>query len=634
MAYPAFDMTERKGHMSSIAKRSFIVVIRKNFPGTLSGLLFGLLIVLGVFSFSPRLQAEEIVDLSGTWLFRFDPMEYGEEKGWYETSATTWNTMQVPMSFNAGDNSWYSGMGWYRTSFKVPVSWDEDHIFLKFLAVNHRCKIWVNGEMVGENNFPYLPFEINITDHVIAGRENRLVVQVDNRILAGGFPDKNWDGWWNYGGIIREVQLIRRPQIYTKDVIINTQLLPDSTWRLDLLLDTYNLGNQVTGNFEVAVLDQEGRELWSGIGNRQIPGGRTQYSFMMRMEDIRPWSPQSPELYDLRVITSMGAYNWEDEKIFRFGFRDVEIRGTQFFLNGEPLTIKGISRHEMYPGSGMTLTEDQMRADLRDIKELGCNLIRTAHYTQHPLFYDLADEMGFLVWTEIPAWKTSTEVLTNWRIWEFSLKPQFESMIEYYRRHPSIVIWSVGNEFQSDTEQGALYVERATNYIRGLDPTRLVTFASDQYMSDMQDTSFQFVDFIAINEYYGWENGTNQDVGPTLDQIHQQWPDKPILVSGAGTGSLMSIHNPNPVGNEKDYSVEHQSFYLRTHLNQIYDSSRRDFVSGAIVWYYNDFPDPARVGNGHPPENNYINSKGLVTQTRQRKPAFEVVKEIFRNLNN
>jgi len=240
--------------------------------------------------------------------------------------------------------------------------------------------------------------------------------------------------------------------------------------------------------------------------------------------------------------------------------------------------------------------------------------------------------MGFLVWTEIPAWQSSVAVLADDSVWRTSIVPQLEGLVQNYRTHPSIIIWSVGNEFDSDTEEGMNYVRRATRYVRALDRTRLVSFASDKHRPEDNDQSFQFVDVIAINEYYGWYYGTMQDVGPTLDRLHQKWPDKPIMISEVGSGAVPGIHNANPRNSGKDYSVEYQQKFLRTHLSQIYDETRRSYMAGAVLWIYNDFPDPHRVGGGHPVQNNYVNSKGLVTQDRQRKPAFDTVKEIFHAL--
>jgi beta-galactosidase/beta-glucuronidase len=241
--------------------------------------------------------------------------------------------------------------------------------------------------------------------------------------------------------------------------------------------------------------------------------------------------------------------------------------------------------------------------------------------------------MGFLIWTEIPAWKTDTEVLTDPGVWQKYGKPQLQSLVHNFRSHPSVVLWSVGNEFNSDSDLGAEYVQRSTQFVRSLDPTRLVSFASDRHRPGQTDNSFAFVDVIAVNEYYGWYYYTMNDVGDMLDRLHSDWPDKPILVAEFGSGSLQDMRNQNPEDSGKDYSIDYQNKFISRHLEQIYAPERRDYVVGSLVWLYNDFPDPHRVGSGHPVQNNYVNSKGLVTQDRTRKPAFDLVKEYFNQLS-
>ncbi len=445
--------------------------------------------------------AEERIDLSGTWQYRFDPIGYGEEKGWQEPGHRTWNTIEVPGSFNTEQEKWYNGIVWYRRSFHLSQHWADEHFFLQFLAVNLRCKVWVNGEFVGENIFPYLPFQFDITSVVRPGETNWVVVQVNNEIIEEAVPDRNWHGWWNFGGIIREVYLIHRPALFTNEVIVRTSLTGENNWNLELLLNTYNLEETTKATFEVSLLDQTGRRIWNGVGQRQVLAGRTQFSFNIHQENVRPWSPDDPYLYSIRVITSQEDRNLQHQWLQQFGFREIRIDGTQLVLNDKPLTIRGVSRHEMYPEVEMSPSRDHIRSDLEAIKNLGCNFIRTAHYANHPDFYELADEMGFLVWSEIPAWQTSTDVLTDRAVWNNCIRPQLETLVTYYRSHPCIIIWSVGNEFDSDTEPGARYAERATNFVRGLDPDRLVTFASDRHRPGQLDQSFRFVDIIAVNEY-------------------------------------------------------------------------------------------------------------------------------------
>jgi beta-glucuronidase len=206
-------------------------------------------------------------------------------------------------------------------------------------------------------------------------------------------------------------------------------------------------------------------------------------------------------------------------------------------------------------------------------------------------------------------------------------KPQLAEMIHEYRHHPCVVIWSIGNEFDSKKEAAAWYVKNACDYVRSLDPTRLVTFASDRREEDI---CFPYVDIISINEYYGWYYGTIYDIGGVLDVLHEMHPDKPILVSEFGSGTPLDVRGTNKFRiSHKGYNMDYQLKFLQAHLEQIFFYKRRGYVAGGLQWVYNDFADPHRVGGGHPEEWAYVNLKGVVTQKRKRKPSFDLLKEFF-----
>ncbi len=203
-------------------------------------------------------------------------------------------------------------------------------------------------------------------------------------------------------------------------------------------------------------------------------------------------------------------------------------------------------------------------------------------------------------------------------------------MVMQYRQHPSIIIWSVGNEFDSSKEEALKYVRNSISYVRSLDSTRLITFASDKHQRG-DDICFAEVDFIAINEYYGWYYGRLYDLGNTLDKLHDKYPNKPIVVSEFNAGAALdSVSNDNYCAiRGKQYTLEYQNKFLTTHLDQIYFPDRQDYVSGGIIWLYNDFADIRRVGGSHPKQWNYVNLKGLVNQKREKKPSFELVKRYY-----
>jgi beta-galactosidase len=298
-------------------------------------------------------------------------------------------------------------------------------------------------------------------------------------------------------------------------------------------------------------------------------------------------------------------------------------------LNGQPYQIRGLSRHQFLAGAGMSLTVAEDRKDIEDLKALGANFVRLAHYSQSQDVYDACDELGLLVWTEVPAWQSRKESLADEGVWENSAQPQLQAMVMQHRDHPSVVIWSVANEIPSENEIGAAYVARAIAYVKSLDKTRLVTFASDRRLGDK---AFGSVDIIAVNEYFGWYYGKQDDVGPMLDQMHAKFPGKPILVSEFGQDGVAGWDAATAPDKSRDYSYAAESAFLSKHLAQIFARDKRGFVAGALVWVYNDFPDPHRVGGDHPVIANFRNNKGLVTMDRTRKPAYEVVKTFFHGL--
>ena len=587
-------------------------------------------VLLSLLSFSCQTKQAPMqpVDLSGWWAFRFDPDNRGLTEKWYiETGNIGPDSIPVPGSFNQffKDSLWYQGKVWYRKDFRVSAQWPQGRFYLRFLGVAIRSKIWLNGQQVGEHLFPYTGFELDVTKAVRPEAVNTLVVQVDNEILPASIPDTRWNGWWNFGGINRQVTFGVRPDVYTKDIAIVT-IRDSASWRLNVKLATQNFADPVKGKIKIRVSDREGREIWRHELAKVLRRGLTRSEVTASIKEARPWSPDAPNLYDLTVETEAGS---RYSKTVTFGFREIKVRGTNIFLNGKPIRIKGISRHELYPGSGSAVSKLRTEMDLEDIKKLGCNFLRLAHYPQHPYVYRLCDEMGLMVWSEIPAWKTRAEVLADSTVWATYGAPQLQEMIDEHRNHPSVVIWSVGNEFPSEKQEAAAYVKKAVDFVHRIDPTRLVTFASDRRE---RDVCFDYVDVIAINEYFGWYYGTIYDVGPALDKVHAKWPSKPIIVSEVGCGSVLGWRNPNPPDAGRDYSEDYQLKYLRTHLRQIYDPGRAGFVSGAVIWNYADFPDPHRIGGGHPPFANYVNCKGLVTQDRRKKLAFDLVRELFRTI--
>jgi beta-glucuronidase len=220
---------------------------------------------------------------------------------------------------------------------------------------------------------------------------------------------------------------------------------------------------------------------------------------------------------------------------------------------------------------------------------------------------------------------SDTEVIEKWG------KPQIAEMINQYRRYLSVVVWSVGNEFDSGNRNVAKYVKETTDFARKMDPTRLVTFASNRHRKDI---CFRYVDFIAVNEYYGWYHGDINDVGLYIDWLGEQFPDKPIMVSEFGSGGSGDATGDTwPANNQGCFTLDCQVKFLKAHMRQIFSAQRREYVAGGLIWLYNDFDNFNDSGfYKRPAKWTDVNLKGLVTIDRKRKPSFDMVKNYFNSL--
>ena len=569
--------------------------------------------------------------LGGRWDFRFDADNTGETDAWYEdNTAGPWQSIQVPGSYNdqfEGRRD-YAGKEWYRTRFAVVPKPGEQAI-LKLGAVVLRAHIWINGQSAGATLLPLTPVEFDITPLLRKdGKDNLLVIETDNAKTAKGVLDQGWNGWQNDGGLVFPVSVIVHPPTYST-THVTTTMNRDGSWNaaFDLVVRNHSAMKKV--RVSTAIMNGE-VTVWKSTDGLDLTGDETKLHLATTLKNPQPWSPESPHLY--RWVVRIGDATTPREEV-SFGFRQVRIQGTSLTLNGKPLLLRGINRHSFYPGVGMAVPAAQTEKDFADIKALDANFVRLAHYPQPEEVYDLCDKLGLLVWTEIPIWQTKADNLTDPAIWSEYIQPMLEASVTQHWNHPSVIVWSVANEIPTQRPEVAETVGREIAYVKTLDSSRLVTFASDKREKDV---SFVPVDFIAINEYFGWYYGKADDLGGVLDQLHRKFPDKAIFVSEYGSESVAGWA-PSPTGkpDAKDYSLDFQAQFLRRHLEQIYAPERRSFMIGGAPWLYNDFPLPTK-GNvsDHPESLAYINAKGLVTQQREHKPAYFTVQQFYKELQS
>jgi beta-glucuronidase len=530
----------------------------------------------------------------------------------------------------------FLGFGWQRV--RVPVAHfpkDFPQRFLRFDGVARRAEVYVNGRHLKTHEFSYVGFEAVLPKEIASASELIVALRISNHIPERGIPDHKWNGWWNHAGIFRDVRVgaARYPEglgfFPGQPIIIRTLPLdpnrPSAGWNCFILPTPLARERGLRLSVELAE-DVGGRDrVWTA----QQPLGAE--GIMLSLPgDVAPWNFENPALHAL-----LCELRRPDGEIVlrvrpRVGLRDLRIRGPQALLNNEPVRLLGVSYHELDIQTGYFIPREKMRAHLEDIKRLGCNFLRTAHYPGHPYLLDLCDELGLAVWEEIPAWKTDDETLDDDAVFELWAAPYLRAMIERDRHRPSVWFWSVGNEFDSDDPRVRGYIARAAALVRSLDPSRPVSFASDQRLDDI---SFDLVDVIGINEYYGWYYGKSEDLGPVLDELIARFPNKPLLVTEFGADAAQGWTTRAPAHSRRDHSEPHQVRYLETHLRQIFHRKRSGNVLGGCWWLYQDFDDPHRNSRHHPKRWWGVNLKGLISRQGERKAAYDAFRRMAVELN-
>jgi beta-glucuronidase len=511
--------------------------------------------------------------------------------------------MYVPGDWNSQDERllFYEGTVWYRKSFDYPKK-ARTRLFVHFGAANYEAFVYLNGEKLGRHEGGFTPFNFEVTDRV-RERGNSLVVKVDNKRRRDAVPTLNTD-WWNYGGLTRSVALVEVPDTFVRDY--HVQLKQGSReevagWvRLD---GAAAAGQTVTVEIPEAKLKQTFRADADGLAP---------VSFKVKLD---LWSPESPKLY--RVVVSSGA----DAVAERIGFRSIETRGTDILLNGRPVFLRGISIHEESPlRGGRAVNDADARMLLTWAKELGCNFVRLAHYPHNEHMTRVADEMGLMVWSEVPVYWT---ILWDDPSTFANAKNQLGEMVARDRNRASVVLWSVANETPVGESRNR-FLRGLIEHARALDPTRLLTAANERHYSDpntqvVDDPLGEYLDVLGCNEYVGWYDGPPEKADRLTWKVTLQ---KPLVVSEFGGDALAGHHGDKGQRWTEEYQrdiYEHQTAMLR----------RIPSLRGMSPWILTDFRSPRRP---LPRIQDFYNRKGLISNRGERKQAFYVLQGFYREL--
>lgn len=505
---------------------------------------------------------------------------------------------------NHPDFAAYRGEGRYETEFSAG-----GNLRLECKGVSHTATVFLDGKQIAHHYNAYTAFDMVVPD--VAPGVHTLTILADNRFgpeSALHIPND----YMTYGGITRPVVLEQVADAFIQRILVTPKYL-DEKWIVELEIVICGLRPE---RVDVTVAIAGKTLVWQDV---KIPQGHSRLSGCLDFDEIVPWMPQSPQLYEV-VAELVKDGDVIDDLIDRFGFRQITISHKDILLNNEKLRIKGVCRHEDHPHFGCALPYAAMAYDLTQIRELGANSIRTAHYPNDEVFLDLCDELGILVWEENHARGLSEQDMRNPHFQDQAEQVIREMILAHYN-HPSIFIWGILNECASETPYGRQCYQRQLELVRSLDQSRPHSFASCKFKTDI---CFDLPDVISYNIYPLWYHNT--PVEEYLEDLYQ-WvqretggKDKPFLISEIGAGGLYGYRNSH----HSHWTEEYQAETLRKQLTAVLQYP--DCV-GVYIWQYCDIRISEEWWGGRP---RTMNNKGLVDEFRRPKLAYEVAKEIFR----
>lgn len=588
-------------------------------------------------------KARAILSLNGDWHFKLDDGT-GMTKHWEQQPLHDPELISVPASYNdQRDRREYRehcGWAFYETSFAVPCFFAGQRLFLRMDAVTHDAMVWLDGKLLCTHRGGFLPFESEITDLVKPGQSCRLTIAADNRVNHGTLPvgcegataffgsdnpgvpsidaAKAWRkpqnipnfDFFNFAGINRPVRLYTTPRDYIKDMT----LVPSADGKDGVLRYQVELSGD-SDDLMVEVLDEQGAVVVNGTGSAgelRIPHAELWW----------PW-PKKPYLYTLRVSYKQDVYEQT------FGIRTVKVEGQRFLINGEPFYFKGFGKHEdsYFHGRGFDPCINMKDTGL--LHWINANSFRTSHYPYAEEMYDLCDKEGIVIIDETPAVGINGGADDN--AYHYPLKDYHEQVLKELiardKNHPCVVMWSLGNE--PDTEhfpQDAYdYWHALYELAHRLDPQdRPVTLVCCQN-DYTQDITTRSMDVVCINRYYGWYN-LSGDLDAACYALNQEldfWQEqnKPVMMTEYGADAIPGVHNTVA----EMFSEEYQAEYLER-INAELD--KRAFFMGEQVWNFADF---ATIQGCMRADGN---RKGVFTRDRRPKLAAHCLRRRWRDVPN
>ena len=574
-------------------------------------------------------RTRERKSLDGLWAFRLDAEQRGREEGWFAEPIEQSREMAVPASYNdvAADAGVRDHVGpvWYQREVWVPKTWADRRIVLHLESATHRATVWVNGTAVVSHEGGYTPFEVDVTDQIEPGEPALISIEVDNRLsfqtippgvveqTPHGLRQRYWHDFFNYAGLHRSIWLYTTDQSYLTDVTVVTGL-DGTTGTVGYEVSAENAFDTQT---QVVLRDAAGREVASGQGATGT----------LTVPDVHRWAPGDGYLYDLelRLLRDGELIDSYHQSV---GVRTVRVAGTQFLINEETFYFTGFGKHEDIGVIGKGHNDAFLVHDFELLDWVGANSFRTSHYPYSEDVLDYADRRGLVLIDETAAvglnmglgggifggqgYTTFSPDTAN-DITQAVHAQAIRELVARDKNHPSVVLWSIANEPESETETAEDYFRPLFDVARQADPTRPVGFVNVMLAPHGSCRVSQFADVLMLNRYYGWYTQTGD-----LPAAEAAWETeltawagdgKPIIITEYGADTYPGLHSVLP---GSPWTEEYQVEYLDMN-HRVFD--RVDAVVGEQVWNFADFATTSgimRVGG---------NKKGVFTRDRQPKAA-------------
>lgn len=544
-------------------------------------------------------------DMGNVWEV-FRPVKPGKPE-----SVPLWQDVDLPHCFNALDAvdpscNYYQGAGWYRKNLTIDNPYKDGRVLLEFEGAGQATQVYVYTQLVATHVGGYDRWTVDITD-VVKKRGEKVVpvaVRCDNTRNTERIPSSMSD--FNlYGGLYRHVNIIYQPAVAIEDIQLKADVRQKTIEVKPIL--TPAQGNEV---LSLTLLDPSGKAIFQK--SDQVANFSTIY---IKVKKPQLWDVDSPKLYTLKATLTVNGQQQTYEA--QTGFRSFEFREHgPFFLNGRRLLLQGTHRHEDHAGVAAAMTDEMVRHEMQQIKDMGANFIRLGHYQQSDLVLQLCDSLGILVWEEIPWCRGGL----GGKEYQAQAERMLSHMITYHYNHPSIILWGLGNEndwsgdFPEFSEEAIhSFMSHLNDVAHELDNSRKTTIRRCDFCSDITDVYSPTV-------WAGWYSRKMTDYREMEEAAMAKFPH--FFHAEWGGDSHVGRHTE---GDQRDKQGDTRGDWSETYIVYLFDWTLKEQLTmpnltGAAFWTFKDFSTPLRPTNPIP----YVNQKGVVERDGTPKEAYYV----------